>query len=84
LTKADRGQIVVIDQEALPNIEDQWSRLIVGPESARTLKFLERAAIETTILPKGHVAVDSELRGEKQCGLKPLLVTLQSRVYVRS
>jgi hypothetical protein len=57
----------------LPNIEDQWSHLIAGPRSAWNLKFLERVAIETTVLPKGHVVIGSELLGEKRCGLKPLL-----------
>jgi hypothetical protein len=64
--------------------QDIWSRLIAGTESDRTLKILERAAIETTVLPKGYVATGSELQGEKWCGLKPLLATPQSRVYVRS
>jgi hypothetical protein len=36
------------------------------------------------VLPKGYVATGSELRGEKRCGLKPLLATSQSRAYVRS
>jgi len=31
LTKEDKGQIVVIDQEASPDIEYQRSRLIAGP-----------------------------------------------------
>jgi hypothetical protein len=84
LTKTNRGYIVAIDQDALPNIEDQWSRLIAGLESAHTLKFLERAAIETTIFPMGHMVIDSALRGEIKCGLKPLLFTPQSCVYVRS
>jgi hypothetical protein len=52
----------------------------VRAESAQTLKLLERAAIETTVLPKGHVVIDSELQGEKWCGLKPLLATPQSCV----
>jgi hypothetical protein len=47
----------------------------VGPEHAQTLKFLERATIETTVLQKGCVAIGGELRGEKQVGLKPLLAT---------
>jgi hypothetical protein len=32
-------QTVVIDQKASLDIEDQWSCLIVGPESALTLKI---------------------------------------------
>jgi hypothetical protein len=67
-----------------PRSQDRRSRLIAGTESDRTLKILERAAIETTVLPKGYVATGSELRGEKQCGLKPLLATPQSCAYVSS
>jgi hypothetical protein len=67
-----------------PRSQDRRSRLIAGTESDRTLKILERATIETTVLPKGYVATGSELRGEKRCGLKPLLATPQSRAYVRS
>jgi hypothetical protein len=54
----------------------------VGTESDRTLKILERAIIETMVFPKGYVATSSELRGEKRRGLKPLLATPQSCVYV--
>jgi hypothetical protein len=64
--------------------QDRWSCLIAGTESDRTLKILERAAIETTVFPKGYVETGSELRGEKWCGLKPLLATPQSRAYVRA
>jgi hypothetical protein len=46
--------------------------LIVVPESAQTLKILERAAIKTTILQKGHMAIVSELWGETWCDLKPV------------
>jgi hypothetical protein len=56
----------------------------VGIESDWVLKILERAAIKTMILPKGYVATGSELWGENQCGLKPLLATPQSHAYVRS
>jgi hypothetical protein len=80
----NRGKIVFVDQEASPKIEDQRSRLIVGLESARTLKFLELAAIETMVLAKGYVVAGGELQGKKWCGLKPLLATPQSCVYVRS
>jgi hypothetical protein len=47
-------------------------RRIVGPGHARTLIFLERAAIGTTVLTKGYVAAGGELWGEKRVGLRPL------------
>jgi hypothetical protein len=60
-------------------------RRIVGPGHARTLIFLERAAIGTTVLTKGYVAAGGELRGEKRVGLKPLLPACpQSCVCTRS
>jgi hypothetical protein len=43
----------------------------VGPKHAQVLIFCERAAIETTVLEKGHVEDRSELRGEKWFALKP-------------
>jgi hypothetical protein len=43
----------------------------VGPEHARVLIFLERAAIETTVLEKGRMEARSELWGEKWVSLKP-------------
>jgi len=64
--------------------QDQRSHLIAGTESDRVLKILERAAIETTVLPKGYVETGGELRGEKQYGLKPLLATPKSCSYVRT
>jgi hypothetical protein len=79
-----KTDLQTVDQEASPEITRSTVSLIVGTESAWTLKILERAAIETTVLPKGYVAIGSELRGEKRCGLKPLLATPQSRAYVRS
>jgi hypothetical protein len=42
-----------------------------GPEHARVLIFLERAAIETTVLEKGRMEACSGLRGEKWVSLKP-------------
>jgi hypothetical protein len=77
LNKVYRGHIVSFHQEAYPKIEYQWSRLIGGSEGAQNLNLLEQATIETTIFPKGHVVIDSELWGEKRCGLKPPLATLQ-------
>jgi hypothetical protein len=56
-------------------IGDQQSCSIEGPEHARVLIFLERAAIKTTISPKEYVELCSELRGEKQVSLKPTLAT---------
>jgi hypothetical protein len=68
------GHISVIDHRTPPRSEDRWSSWIVGIEHARTLKFSERAAIETIVLQKGRVAIGGELRGENHVGLKPLLV----------
>jgi hypothetical protein len=45
----------------------------VGPGHARTLIFLERAAIGTTVFPRAYMVLCSELRGEKKVGLKPFL-----------
>jgi hypothetical protein len=63
LKKTDRGHIVFIDQEETPKIEDQQSHLISGPEDAQNLKLLEWAETKTTVLQKGHVEIDGELRG---------------------
>ena len=73
--KEDRSQPLIKRQ--CPRSQDQWLGLIAGIENAQNLKILEWVAIETTIFPKRHVAIGSELRGEKWCGLKPLLATLQ-------
>jgi hypothetical protein len=42
---------------------------IAGVENAWVLKILERATIETMVLPKGCVAIGGGLWGEKWCGL---------------
>jgi hypothetical protein len=42
----------------------------VGLEYAQVLMFLERAAIKTTVLEKGHVEARSELQGEKWVSIK--------------
>jgi hypothetical protein len=46
-----------------------------GPRHARTLIFLEWAAISTTFSTKGYVAAGGELRGKKWVGIKPLFPT---------
>jgi hypothetical protein len=36
------------------------------------------------VFQKGYMATDSELQGEKKCGLKPLLDIAKSGSYIRS
>jgi hypothetical protein len=69
-------EITVLDHETPLGLEYRRLSWITGVKHARTLKFLERATIETTILPKGYVVPCSELWGENQVDLKPPLTTL--------
>jgi hypothetical protein len=45
-------------------IGDKWPCSIVGPEHAQVLIFLEQAAIETTVLEKGHMEGRGKLWGK--------------------
>jgi hypothetical protein len=68
--KKDRSQPSIKRQSLRSKY--RWSCLIVGLESDGYLKILEGATIETMVFPKGYIVADSELHGEKWCGLKPL------------
>jgi len=82
--RKETRQISIVGQVVPPEITRSMVALNCGAEGDWTLKILERATIETVVLPKGYMATGSELRGEKRCGLKWLLATRQSHVYVRS
>jgi hypothetical protein len=58
------GYIVVVDHRSSLKERDRRSGRIMGPEHDGVLIFPERAAIETTILPKDYLALCSELWGE--------------------